>query len=200
MSRSEHATRPPHAYSEDDNTIFSEPTYQQQTFPQGDFAGSYDMQPHRQGEESLWSNHSTAFDSTDGLAGVGQALHVADAFADRTGSVDAYALLDGYDEPGCAAMDCRPTALMPHFYADQPAPDTGQFYASSLQLNQSSGLQRPSISEVEERATAVQSPTALNTSDGEGPLRCTMCDKSVRRPCELKYVGTSSSQFPGVTT
>jgi len=156
------------------------------------------MVTYRQGEEGLWSDHSAALLPIDGLAGVGQALHLADGFADRTGSVDANAIFGGFHEPRCIAMGSRSVQIVPHCQVDRSVSEIGEFDTPSLQPTHSSGLLEINSDEVQRSANAASSQSPAHTSDSEGPFRCTVCNESKRRPCELKYVGTSSSRYQSV--
>jgi hypothetical protein len=139
----------------------------------------------------LWPDHSAAFLPVDGLAGVGQALHLADAFADRNGSVIANASFWAYNGPASTAISMD---VMP-----QTVADPGHIHAP-LQPIHPAGLPNTNIVR-DEKATITGFPQSpLTTSEGESSLRCTMCNKSVRRHCELKYVGTCSSRVQSVAS
>ena len=181
--------RPPPAYTDDNTTTFSDPTYQQQTFPQTEYVGAFDMAPLRQGEDGSWSDHTAAHLSVDRLAGVGQALHLADASAGRNGSVDTnifFGAQSGYAaELGLASMD---VASASNSYELGPASTfnndlyAAQTDATSLHTFLESHGTEPSS------APNITSPQRRNTnSDGEGSFKCTECGKPKRRRCELKY-------------
>lgn len=184
--------RPAHAYSEDNTTTFSDPSYQQQSFPQNDYVSAYDMVPFRQGEEGLWSDHSTALLPVDGLAGVGQAQYLADAFAGRTGSLDADALLGAYGGPRRTAMECASMGLVSLFplRPNRSVSNHGELRSSSTQSNYSSGLTKAQSNDSERKLSVIPLRSPVETSDGEGFFRCTMCHKPKRRRCELKYNST----------
>ncbi|GAB7326719.1 hypothetical protein MBLNU13_g10672t1 [Cladosporium sp. NU13] len=192
MKRSEHDLRPLHTYSEDNNTTFSDPTYQQQAFPQNDFGATYDMAPLRQGEEGLWSDKSAALLPIDELAGVGQALHLTDAFAYRVGPVGADVPFGSYNGPRYTPIGSWSVDVAPPLHANQLAVDLGDFNDSSMQTMHQSGLLNTNCNEVATTSSIVSLQSPSNTSDGEGLFKCTFCDKSKRRRCELKYVVVSA--------
>jgi hypothetical protein len=71
--------RPTATYTEDNNTVFSDPSYQQQTFPHHhEFISGYDAVTPSQGKEIVQS------DGTGSLFCVNQ-NSTADPSADRTG-------------------------------------------------------------------------------------------------------------------
>lgn len=152
------------------------------------------MTPLRQGEEGLWIDNSTALLPIDELAGVGQALHLTDAYAYRVGPVGADVPFGGYNEPRCTPTGPWSVDVVPPFKANQLATDRGDCHTSSMQTVHSSGLLNTNGIEVTTNSSAVSVQSPSNTSDGEGLFRCTFCGKSKRRRCELKYVVTCSSQ------
>lgn len=153
------------------------------------------MTPLRQGEEGLWIDNSTALVPIDELAGVGQALHLTDAYVYRVGPVGADVPFGGYNEPRCTPSGPWSVDVVPPFQANQLAMDHGDYHTSSMQAVHSNGLLDTNGKDVATTSSAlsVQSPTT--TSDGEGIFRCTFCGKSKRRRCELKYVVTSPSHY-----
>ena len=153
------------------------------------------MSPLRQGEEGLWSDTSTALLPIDELAGVGQALHLTDAFAYRVGPVGADVPFGSYNEPRCAPVGSWPMDVVPRFQADQLVSDH-DFHASPMQAVHLNGLLNMNSNEVTTTSSAVSLRSPSNNSDGEGLFKCTKCDKSMRRRCELKYADTISSHVP----
>lgn len=137
------------------------------------------MAPLRQGEEGLWFDNSAALLPMNELAGVGQALHLTDAYAYRVGPVGADVPFGSYNEPRHTSVGSWSVDVVPPFQANQLAMDHGDFHASLVEARQSSGLLNTNTNIV-----SLQSPS--NTSDGEGLFRCTVCDKTMRRRCELK--------------
>ena len=183
--------RPPTAYTDDNTTTFSDPTYQQQTFPQTEYVGGFDMAPLRQGEDGLWPDHSAALLSVDRLAGVGQALHLADASAGRNGSVDADAFFGARPEHatelGLTSMDVASALPNPYGFDFGPPFNQGPFpeRTDAARINTMFGDRggKPSST------PSIISPTGGNAhSDSEGLYTCTECGKPKRRRCELKYV------------
>ena len=151
------------------------------------------MAPLRQGEEGLWFDNSASLLPMNELAGVGQALHLTDAYAYRVGPVGADVPFGSYNEPRSAPIGSWSVDVVPPFQANQLAMDHGDFDTSSMQATQSSGLLNTNSNEVATTSSIVSLQSPTNTSDGEGLFRCTICDKSKRRRCELKYVDTSPS-------
>jgi hypothetical protein len=71
FTRSERAVRPTATYTEDNNTVFSDPSYQQQTFPQHhEFIGGYDAVPPSQGKEILQSDGTGSLFCVNQIAGM----------------------------------------------------------------------------------------------------------------------------------
>lgn len=140
----------------------------------------------RQGEDGLWSDHTAALLSVDRLAGVGQALHLADALAGRNGSVDANVFLGaqpGYAHLGFASND---VASASHSYQL----DTAMSFSEGFSDTQA-GAAKPSALP---QGDCSNSPSTLasqqhrtENSDGEGAFLCTECGKVKRRRCELRY-------------
>jgi hypothetical protein len=186
-NRSEQAVRPPAAYSEDNNTTFSEPTYQQQTFPQNDYNGAYDLVPVRQGEED-WFNNSASLLPIDGLAGVGHALELADAFTGRAGSVDTNVFYGWHGEPRYAAIPFATMDLMSPSDPSRLLLGNGLSHPMPPEVDDSSGFLKAETHGLKLESTSplvsVQSP--VDTSEGEGPFKCTLCGKPKSRRCELK--------------
>jgi hypothetical protein len=154
------------------------------------------MAPLRQGEEGLWFDNSAALLPIDELAGVGQAHLLADAYAYRVGPVGADVPFGSYNEPRCTPTGSWSVDVVPPFQAKQLAMDHGNFPTSSIQATRSSGLLNTKSNEVATTSSVVSLQSPSNTSDGEGPFRCTICDKSKRRRCELKYVDIRYSHTP----
>jgi hypothetical protein len=155
------------------------------------------MAPLRQGEEGLWFDNSAALLPVyDQLAGVGQALHLTDASAYRVGPVGADVPFGGYNEPRCAPLGPWPVDVVAPFQADQLVSNHGEFHTSPMQAVHSNGLLNINSNEVTATPSVVSLRSPSNNSDGEGPFKCTNCDKSMRRRCELKYADTISSHVP----
>lgn len=153
------------------------------------------MAPLRQGEEGLWSDNSTALLPIDELAGVGQALHLADAFAYRVGPVGADVPFGSYNEPRYTPVGPWSMDVAPLLQANRLAMDPGGCHASSMQAFHQSGLLNTNSIEAATTSSVVSLQSPSNTSDGEGLFKCTFCEKSKRRRCELKYVLSSSSMI-----
>ena len=154
------------------------------------------MAPLRQGEEDLWSDNSTALLPIDELAGVGQALYLADAFAYRVGPVGADVPFGSYNEPRYTPVGSWSVDVAPPLQAHQLALDHGDFHASPVQTAHSNGLLDTNCSEFATTSSVVSLQSRSNTSDGEGPFKCEICDKSKRRRCELKYAVIGSLNIP----
>ena len=154
------------------------------------------MAPLRQGEEGLWSDNSAALLPIDELAGVGQALHLADAFAYRVGPIGADVPFGSYNEPRYTPVGSWSMDVAPFFQANQLAMDHEDFHASSMQTIYQRGLLNTNCNEVAATSSVVSLQSPSNTSDGESLFKCTFCDKSKRRRCELKYADTISSHVP----
>jgi hypothetical protein len=153
------------------------------------------MAPLRQGEEGLWFDNSAALLPIDELAGVGQAVHLTDAFAYRVGPLGTDVPFGGYNEPRCTPTGSWSVDVALPFQANQLAMDPGDLNASSMQVFNSSGLLNTDYKEVATTSSMVSLQSPSNTSDGEGLFRCTFCNKSKRRRCELKYVATISPRI-----
>lgn len=137
----------------------------------------------RQGEDGLWSDHTAALLSVDRLAGVGQALHLADASADRNGSVDANVFLGaqlGYAELGFASID---VVSAPHPYQLDP---TSPFSEGSY-ATQPGAAKLSALPHDKPLSTLASPQHVTENSDGEGAFTCTECGKLKRRRCELRY-------------
>jgi len=154
------------------------------------------MAPLRQGEEGLWFDNSASLRPINELAGVGQALHLTDASAYRVGPVGANVSFGSYNEPRCAPLGPWPVDVVPPFQANQLAMDHGDFYASSMQTIHSNGLPNINSNEVTATSSAASLRSPSNNSDGEGLFRCTNCEKSMRRRCELKYADAIPFHVP----
>lgn len=154
------------------------------------------MAPPRQGEEGLWSDNSAALLPIDELAGVGQALHLTDAFAYRVGPVGADVPFGSYNEPRYTPLGPWSVDVAPPYQIHQLAMDSGDYQCSLMQSIHSDGLLNTKCNEVATTSSVVSLQSPSNTSDGEGPFKCTYCDKSKRRRCELKYVDIRSPHTP----
>jgi hypothetical protein len=144
------------------------------------------MAPLRQGEEGLWFDNSAALLPIDELAGVGQAHLLADAYAYRVGPVGADVPFGSYNEPRCTPTGPWSVDVVPPFETTQLAMDHGEFHTSSMQATHSRGLLNTNINEATTTPSNVSLQSPSNASDGEGLIKCTVCDKTVRRRCELK--------------
>lgn len=176
-------------YSDDNTTTFSDRIDQQQTqtFSQNEYMGAYEpAAPLGQGEEGLWFDQSAALLPVDGLAGVGQALHLADAFAGRVGAVGANVLLEGRGEHKHAAMEFSSMDVTPPSGSNQLIPTHGEFHAVPNKANDWSGFLKAEDCGIHMTSSMVSLQSPIDTSDGEGPFKCTICNKPKRRQCELK--------------
>jgi hypothetical protein len=176
------------AFSEDNSTSFSDPAYQYQTFPHTDLIAVCDVAPDiaplSQGEEGLWFDNSAALLPVDGLAGVGQALHLADAFAGRTGSLDTNVFLGRHVQSRYTAMEFESLDLIPPFSSDRSV--YGEYHATPADADNFGGLFKADGQVLQSPSSMVSSQSPINTGDGEGPFKCPQCPKLTRRRCELK--------------